>query len=239
MSYKVVEDTSKNIIYKVLRRSIIMGHRQPGERFDVEKLAITYNTSVTPVRDALQMLSQEDLVTIKPRSGYFVARITLKQLRDMLEARRILELASIEKAALRITPEQIAELRSVHAGYTGDDDESYDRYTDENRNFHYHLALASGNQELADILGHLHDRLARFMVLRRAGKSQEITHKRIIDALEVNDVETARRALLEDIDTSREAILDHLMQEEADSWQLAYRKKSPARSIATAGKGQR
>ena len=238
MSHRSMDDTSKNIIYKELRRSIITGHRHPGERFNVEALAAQYNTSVTPVRDALQMLSQESLVTIKPRSGYFVAQTTLKQLRDMLELRRILEVASIERAALRVTPEQLADLRKVHAGYTGDDDLSYDRYTDENRNFHYLLAQASGNQELADFLGHLHDRLARFMVLRRGGKSQEITHRRILDALEVGDVETARHALEEDIDTSREAILDHLMQEEADSWHLTYRKRNVAGKVNHAGNGR-
>lgn len=231
MTHESVDETSKNVIYRALRRSIIMGHLQPGERLSVEDIARIYNTSVTPVRDALQMLSQEGLVTIRPRSGYFMARITLKQLRDMLELRRILEMASLERAALRITPEQLAELRNVHAGYTGDDDVSYDRYTDENRRFHYLLAQASGNHELADMLGHLHDRLARFMVLRRAGKSQEITHKRILDALEMNDLETARLALSDDIDTSREAILDKVMQEEADSWHLVYRKKNLPRPV--------
>jgi DNA-binding GntR family transcriptional regulator len=149
----------------------------------------------------------------------------------MLELRRLLEVAALERAALRITAEQLAELRAVHAGYTGDDDVSYDRYTDENRRFHYLLAEASGNHELADILGHLHDRLARFMVLRRAGKSQELTHKRILDALEANDIETARLALSDDIDTSREAILDRVMQEEADSWQLIYRKRSLSKPV--------
>jgi DNA-binding GntR family transcriptional regulator len=125
------ENTSKNAIYIELRRSIIMRHIKPGDRFDVESLAQQYSTSVTPVRDALQMLSQDGLVNIKPRSGYFVARTTLKQLRDLLDLRHIIELASVERAAARITREQIEELRSVHAGYTGDDDVSYDRYTDE------------------------------------------------------------------------------------------------------------
>jgi len=203
-----------------------MGHRQPGERFKVEDIAEVYHTSVTPVRDALQMLAQESLVTIRPRSGYFVTRITLKQLRDMLELRRILEMASLERATLRIIPEQLEELRQVHAGYTGDDDVSYARYTDENRRFHNLLALASGNQEIADLLGHLHDRLARFMVLRRAGRSQELTHKRIVDALGANDIDAARQALSDDIDTSREAILDKVMQEESDSWHLVPRKKN-------------
>jgi len=213
-------DTSKTRIFRAVRREIIMGHRKPGERLDIEKLARHFDTSVTPIRDALQMLSQEGLVTIKPRSGYFVARITLKQLRDMLDLRKILELAAIERAALRVTGEQVAELRQVHAGYTGDDDESYDRYTDENRRFHYLVALASGNQELGDLVGHLHDRLARFMVLRHAGKSQEISHARIVDALESHDVEMARQALLDDIDTSRDAILDGVLEEVSASWHL-------------------
>jgi DNA-binding GntR family transcriptional regulator len=212
--------TSKTKIYRYVRRSIIMGHCKPGERLDVDELARLHDTSVTPVRDALQMLSQDGLVTIKPRSGYFVARITLKELRDMLELRKILELSAIERAAIRITDRQIAELRSVHAGYTGDDDESYDRYTDENRHFHFLLAQASGNQELSAMVAHLHDRLSRFMVLRHAGKSQEVTHGHVVDALQARDVDAARQALLEDIDNAREAILDMVMEEEAGAWHL-------------------
>jgi len=219
-SLSVADNTSKTRIYRRLRRSIIMGRRQPGERLDVEELALQFDTSVTPVRDALQMLNQEGLVMIRPRSGYFVARMTLKELRDMLDLRKVLELAAVERAALRVTESEVTQLRSVHAGYTGDDDESYDRYTDENRRFHYLIARASGNQELAEMIGHLHDRLARFMVLRHAGKSQEITHARIVDALEAHNIEQARQALLDDIESSRDAILDGIIDEVAASWHL-------------------
>ena len=215
-----VDETSKSLIYKKLRRSIIMRTRESGERLNVEAIAEEYNTSVTPVRDALQMLSHEGLVDIKPRSGYFVKSITLKQLRDLLDVRRVLELTAIERAALRATEEQIEEMSHVHAGYTGDDDESYDRYTDENRHFHYLLARASGNNELAELVGSLHDRLARFMVMRRAGKTMEITHDRIIEALKTQDVETARQALLDDIDRAHEAILDSILEGDANSWHL-------------------
>lgn len=220
MNQAPVDSTSKSVIYKKMRRSIIMGQRESAERLNIEEIAHEYNTSVTPVRDALQMLSHEGLVVIKPRSGYFVATITLKQLRDLLDVRRILELSAVERAATRITPEQIKELETVHAGYTGDDDESYDRYTDENRNFHHLLAKASGNNELADMVGKLHDQLARFMVMRRAGKTMEVTHKRIVDALIVHDAESARQALLEDIDRAHEAILDNIMEEDSESWHL-------------------
>jgi len=213
-------EISKNRIYREVRRSIIMGHIKPGARLNVGMLSERYDTSVTPVRDALQMLSQDELVTIKPRSGYFVTRITLKKLRDMLELRKILELAAIDLAVSRISEAQLDELQTVHAGYTGDDDLSYDRYTDENRLFHYLVARASGNFELADMIGHLHDRLARFMVYRHAGESQEETHALIVNALIVHDLQEARKYLLEDIDTSRDAILDFILEGEADSWQL-------------------
>jgi DNA-binding GntR family transcriptional regulator len=214
------DQTSKNAIYIALRRLIIMGHHKPGERFDVETIANQYNTSVTPVREALQMLSQEGLVNIKPRSGYFVSHTTLKQLRDLLDLRRIMEIAAVEAAARRAQEDQIDDLTRVHSGYTGDDDEAYDRYTDENRRFHYLLAKASGNNELAETVGRLHDRLARFMVLRHAGKTMELTHQRIIDALEEHNVEAARQALLDDITDTYDLIMDKVIQEESVAWSV-------------------
>lgn len=216
-------DTSKALIYKELRRSIIVGHREPGERLDLDALTKSYGTSVTPVRDALQMLSQEGLVSIKPRSGYFVTHITLKQLRDMLELCEILEVASIERAAVRITEEQLEQLEHAHAGYTGEDDESYDRYMDENRRFHYLIAQASGNQELAEMLGRLHDRLARFMVLCRAGETLERRHALIIEALRTRDVATARQAILGEMNETHETVLERVIQEEGTSWRLGTR----------------
>jgi DNA-binding GntR family transcriptional regulator len=215
-----IDDTAKNRIYRELRRSIITGHLTPGTRLSIEELASQYGTSVTPVRDALQMLSQEGLVTIKPRSGYFVTQITLKQLRDLLELREILEVACVERAATSISAEQLATLENLHQGYTGDDDESYARYTAENRQFHCLIAAATGNQELHNAVGSLHDRLARFMVMRRAGKEMEFTHKRIVEALRERNVETARQAMLDELLETRELILDHVISAEGAYWHL-------------------
>jgi DNA-binding GntR family transcriptional regulator len=197
-----------------------MGHRVPGERLSVESLAESYGTSVTPIRDALQMLSEAGLVTIKPRSGYFITRITLKQLRDMLELREILELASVKRAAQHITKHQLDGLKCVHAGYTGEDDESYDRYTQENRQFHFLIAQASGNQELADRVAHLHDRLARFMVICRAGETMERTHARIVEALEAHDAESAEQAIQQELAETRALILERVIQKDGGSWLL-------------------
>lgn len=212
--------TAKKDIYHILRTEILNGKRKPGERLAIDALKAEFGTSVTPVRDALQMLNQEALITIKPRSGYFVSRITLKELRDMLDLREILEIAAIERAAKSISAEQIEALRNVHAGYTGDDEVSYTRYTDENKSFHCMVAKASENMELAAALAHLLDRLARFMVIRHAGKELMNIHGPLIQCLEAHDAQGAKKLLFEELTHTRYAIMDRVMQEEAAFWHL-------------------
>jgi DNA-binding GntR family transcriptional regulator len=212
--------TSKREIYTALKNEIITGVRRPGDRLAIDDLKAGFGTSVTPVRDALQMLSQEGLITIKPRAGYFVTRVTLKELRDMLELREILEVAAVARAAKVITEAQLEALQEIHAGYTGDGDRAYARYTDENRHFHFLLAQASGNQALAMAVRSLHDRLARFMVIRQAGADLESIHTRLIDRLRARDLAGATQAILAEMRHSQTAIMDRVMQAGAASWHV-------------------
>jgi DNA-binding GntR family transcriptional regulator len=218
------DQTVKNRIYSKLKAEIILGHRSPGQRLTINDLTKEAGTSITPVRDALQMLGQEGLVTIKPRAGYYVSRITLKELRDLLDMRGILEVAAVERAAKVITEDQLEELKHVHAGYTGDDDQAYTRYTEENQRFHYLLAKASGNQELAEAVGRIHERLARFMVMRQAGKKLQSIHDILIDRLSVRDITGAKKAMVEELRNSRTAILEKIVQEEAGHWHVGTAK---------------
>lgn len=213
-------DTARSTIYNRLRSDIITGRKRPGERLSIEQLRKAFGTSVTPVRDALQRLAQESLITIKPRSGYYVTHVTLKELNDMMELREILEAAAVERAALRITLDEIRNLESIHAGYTGEDEDSYTRYTDENRAFHFQVALASGNRELADQLGRLLDRMARFMVIRRAGKDLGRIHAPLISALKAGNPDDARQVIQKELVDTRRHIMTRIMEEEAGAWQL-------------------
>ena len=222
MTIRVKESVPpKDKIYTEIRRSIIAGQRTPGERLDLEALSEHYGTSITPIRDALQKISNEGLVTIKPRSGYFVTRVTLKQLKDMLDLRKILELAAIERAAPIITDEVLDQLDRVHAGYVGEDAKSYDRYMNENRQFHCLIAQASGNQELTEALGRLHDKLVRFMVMCRVASTLKTRHAIVIDALRKHDVEAARQAMCIEVDATTDLILRQVIQEEGESWHLS------------------
>lgn len=215
----------KYLIYKKLRADIITGKKAPGSRLLIDELKNEFGTSVTPVRDALQMLNQEELITIKPRAGYYVALVSLKELHDMLELRQILELAAVEKAAEKISDDQIQSLEKVHAGYTDDDDATYPRYIEENRNFHCLIASASGNQELALQIGHIHDRLARFTTILRSGRKMIDIHGRLLKHLKANDPAKAKAELQKELDEAKNAIMDKIMEQEASSWHMGTMEK--------------
>jgi DNA-binding GntR family transcriptional regulator len=219
MNLSTAEETATSRIHTELRRSITRGYLKQGERLDIDKLAKHYETSITPIRDALSMLSQEGLITIKPRSGYFVSQITVRQLRDLFEVREILETAAIQRAAKRITSEQIEQLTYDYSSY---DDESYDRYIDENRRFHCLIAKASGNEELVQMLGRVHDQLARFIFVAflHTNKTQEQTHACIIEAFRAKDMKAALEAVLDEICDTRDVVLARVMEEQGDSWQI-------------------
>lgn len=213
-------DAAKLTIYKSIRADIISGQRKPGERLSIERLKEKFGTSVTPVRDALQMLSQEELITIKPRSGYYVTLVTLKELNDMMDMRGILELAAVERAVKKITDAQIRALEEIHTGYTDDKVESFVRYTEENRKFHVMLAECSGNHELAQQMGHIHDRLARFMVMSNPGTEMIDFHTRLLERLKARDLAGALKAMQKELANGRMLIMERIMEEEASFWHL-------------------
>jgi DNA-binding GntR family transcriptional regulator len=217
----VADVTEKKLIYTKLRRTIVTGRSKPGERLNPRDLAKSFGCSVMPVRDAFQMLHQEGLVTIKPRSGYFVTHLTLKEIYDLFDLREILEMAAAEKAAGRITDAQLEELENIHAGYTGEDEASLERYADENRRLHCLIAEASGNKELAKAIGRIHDQLARFMVASHADQSMmAFGHQNLINALRTRDTAAVREAMYKDLNDAREKTLQRVIEEGGAFWQL-------------------
>ena len=216
--------SARDLVYAQLRRSIVMSHYGPGERLNPQDLANKFGVSITPVREALQMLDQEGLVSTKPRSGYFVTHLTLKELLDWFELREVLEVGAIERAAVRISDEQLKELEEAHAGYSGEDEESVERYVSENKRLHCLIAEASGNQQLTEMLGHVHDRLARFIAVGHSGQMMMgFSHEALIEALRARDPAMARQAMIEELARMRNFTLERVTQKESAFWQLGAR----------------
>ena len=100
----------RDVVFNTLRQAILTGELKPGERLMELHLADRLGVSRTPVREAIRRLELEGLVTMIPRRGAEVARITEKSMSDVLEVRRTLDALCAELACDRITEEDLIRL---------------------------------------------------------------------------------------------------------------------------------
>lgn len=81
----------RETVFLTLRKLILTGKLDPGERLTEVRLGKILGTSRTPIREAIRKLEIEGLVTITPGSGARVARITEGDLQDVMEVRCALD----------------------------------------------------------------------------------------------------------------------------------------------------
>jgi GntR family transcriptional regulator, rspAB operon transcriptional repressor len=104
-------------VYQLLRQAIVTMTLQPEDVIFDRTLAEALDVSRTPVREALLQLSREELVRIAAQSGTFVAPVMREQFAESALIRKVLETASIRRAAEIITPaelDQLADIQEAH-----------------------------------------------------------------------------------------------------------------------------
>src|SRR6476660_7201251 len=95
-----------NLLGKILR-----GELGPGEKISPPDIAESLGVSVTPVRDAVNLLAAEGLVQVRPRRGTVVAPMSGEDVAELYEIRLMIEPAAAELVAERATDSQIARIR--------------------------------------------------------------------------------------------------------------------------------
>ena len=107
----------RDVVFYTLRQAILKGELEPGERLMEMQLAEQLGVSRTPIREAIRKLELEGLVLMIPRRGAIVAKITEKDLRDVLEVRSSLERLSTELACERMYEDTIMELKKAQEAF--------------------------------------------------------------------------------------------------------------------------
>ncbi|ADP81171.1 GntR family transcriptional regulator [Pseudofrankia inefficax] len=85
-----------------LREGIIRGDYPPGTRLRERDLAVEFQTSRMPVREALPQLESEGFVITHPRRGTVVTRLTLRDAVELFEVRLGIEVLATRQAANRV-----------------------------------------------------------------------------------------------------------------------------------------
>jgi DNA-binding GntR family transcriptional regulator len=184
-----------------LRDVILAGQLKPGSVLNEKELAERCGVSKTPVREALTLLAHEGLVQTLPRKGSFVTPITVQYVHDFFDLRIILAAAAAEVAAAKITEEQVRHLSVLVPDANPDEDIA--KRLERNVEFHYALALISGNERLATQIRRLLQEMQRVIAVGYVPGE----HEKVLSAIQERNPKRAAEAMREHIEDVRRKAL--------------------------------
>lgn len=183
--------------YSLILEAIDMGTYRPGDRLVESELAERFGVSRTPIREALQRLETQSMLTRDGRS-LIVSSLDHNELAELYVVRSELEGLAAQLAAQHATPEEVEVLQSMV-----DEDRAIlhdpTALALTNRRFHKLVHLASHNRFLVQQLDLVH----RFMALMATtslavegrGETALAEHQSVVDAIRARDGEAADAAL--------------------------------------------
>lgn len=184
--------------YTLILEAIESGLYKPGDRLVESELAERLGVSRTPVREALQRLETQAMLTRDGRS-LIVASLDHNQLAELYAVRSELEGLAARLAARNATPEELRVLRSMveeDRGLVGGDPRALSRA---NKRFHKQIHLASHNRFLVQQLDLVHRSMALMANTSFAAEGRDLValdeHDQIVRAIEAGDGEAAYQAL--------------------------------------------
>jgi DNA-binding GntR family transcriptional regulator len=187
--------------YSLILEAIDSGVYRPGDRLVESELADRFGVSRTPIREALQRLETQSLLTRDGRS-LIVASLDHNQLAELYVVRGTLEGLAARLAARHATPEEVRVLRDMlEADRALEHDPN--ALSRANRRFHKQIHLASHNRFLVQQLDLVHRSMALLAVtsISAEGRSRDTLaeHEEIVRAIEAGDGEAADKALRDHI----------------------------------------
>lgn len=205
----------RDVVFNTLRQAILTGELKPGERLMEIHLADRLGVSRTPIREAIRKLELEGLVVMIPRKGAQVARITEKNLKDVLEVRRALDMLAVRLACRRMDDEYKEQLREACNEFARvvKNNNTKD-ITEADVRFHDIINKATGNDRLIQLVNNLAEQMYRYRLeyIKDAAYHNRLVaeHEEIYSAIVNGDEERAAKAVVLHIDNQEETIIKHL-----------------------------
>ncbi|MDD6307028.1 MAG: GntR family transcriptional regulator [Clostridiales bacterium] len=155
----------RDVVFHTLREAILKGELKPGERLMELQLAAKLGVSRTPIREAIRMLEQEGLAVTIPRKGAEVAKMTEKDMEDVLQVREALDELAATIACEQMTTEQLDALRNTMREFEEFTKTSNVKMIAEaDVEFHDIIYQATGNPKLVNMLNNLREQMYRYRI---------------------------------------------------------------------------
>ncbi len=211
----------RDVVFQTLRTAILRGELKPGERLMELQLAAKLGVSRTPIREAIRKLEQEGLAVTIPRKGAEVARITAKDVDDVLEIREALEVLVARLACSNITRDEIQQLKEAGEQFrkmTKNSDITAIAAADED--FHNILYYVSDNPKLLALLSNLREQMYRYRVeyLKDVSVYPQLIeeHEQLYEAVKRGDADAAENITRIHLQNQSEGV-KRILSENADS----------------------
>jgi DNA-binding GntR family transcriptional regulator len=203
------------LAYDSIKQYILEGRLDKDSRLTEALLSNQLGISRSPVREALNSLATEGLITIEPRRGASLRRFSVKEMGDLYDLRELLEVYAIQIA--EITPKLLATLeKSTEQVKELLDGKKKLEYIEEDTNFHGAIAEATHNQPLIAMLENVQNQLwiCRRETYNLSSSTAYQAHSAILQALRDGDRRAAKRAMADHISYVREQLLAFVRNEE-------------------------
>ena len=197
-SHRAVTSSTDQIVESITS-AIIERRLMPGTKLVEQQIADVFSVSRTVVRQALNRLSRDRLVTLEPARGAFVAMPSIEEARQVFQVRRLVEGGMARQLAQDITDAKLEQLRA----HLRDERSAVARADVSGRtrllaDFHVVLARLLGNEVLADLIADLLSRSQLIALMYQSSHSAEHSqteHVQIVEALERRDGRAAARLM--------------------------------------------
>jgi DNA-binding GntR family transcriptional regulator len=194
-------------VYEYLKNVVLTDPELQGGFISEQDIADRVGVSRTPVREALLMLAGEELVQLVPKRGAYIATLSGKELRELIELRGVLERFAAEKSLSgAVVP--LAEMRDTLAKQAAlDEPHQGKQFIDLDADFHRLLIRASDNAMLIKTYEALRARQVRaglvalFAIPRRQA-AVIAEHQAIVDALASGDLPATLTAIDDHLQTT-------------------------------------
>ena len=205
-------------VFEKLREDILSGVYKDCDELREITIGEEMGVSRTPVREALRQLELEGLVVMIPRKGAEVARITEKDLRDVLEVRCSLEELAAELAAERMDEEGKAKLdKALQEFEVAIESGDNAAIADSDMEFHDIIFDATGNPRLIQIISNLREQFYRYRLEYVKDTDYHIVllneHKELVDAIESGKKEEARQIMKKHITNQEMTVIRYIKEE--------------------------
>ena len=192
---------SVDAIHQRVLTAIIEHRLPPGTKLGEERLARVFGVSRTQIRQVLERLSHDSIITVLPNRGAFVSSPSVEEAREVFAARRLIEPDLIRQATRLAQKADIQRLRNhvakESAARAANDKRAIIRLSGE---FHQVIADIAGNRFLARTMRELETLTCLVIILYDAPNVPSCPyheHSDLVDAIEARDADKAAAHMVE------------------------------------------